>query len=122
MAPKVPKELPQLKKSPVKSPKPLKPPNSPKKKDPALVDPQVLFLWTCIECRTAGKEGGCFGIDFAAVAGKLNITNSAANKRFSRLRISMKARESKDEQLKDEELKDDLDDSEMPQFEESLED
>lgn len=61
-------------------------------------------------------------IDFAAVAGKLNITKSAANKRFSRLRISMKARESKDEQLKDEELKDDLDDSEMPQFEESLED
>ncbi|KAJ5980762.1 hypothetical protein N7481_008060 [Penicillium waksmanii] len=125
MAPKVPKESPKLKKSPVKSPKP---PKSPKKKGPALVDPQVLFLWTCIECSTAGKEGGGAGIDFAAVAEKLNIRKSAANKRFSRLRISMKARESKDkeskdDELKDEQLKDDLEDSDLPPFkkEESLE-
>ncbi|CAI7594971.1 hypothetical protein N7533_004600 [Penicillium manginii] len=96
MTPKVSKE-PKAKQSPAKSSK---------KKGATAVNPQVRFLWTCIECSLAGKEGGGAGIDFAAVAEKLNIRKETANKRFSRLKIFMRNMDSMDEESEDEGLKD----------------
>ncbi|KAK4696287.1 hypothetical protein P7C71_g1607, partial [Lecanoromycetidae sp. Uapishka_2] len=62
----------------------------PPKKDPTVVDADLIFLWNCLnKTKNADMDFKSLGIDYDAVAKVHNTTKGAAAKRFSRLKLTL---------------------------------